>query len=164
MRPFDEYRDGGEKLLGKPEGVSTRHGYGSHLHAITKQTRCAYCEVDLTADYYRWLLLTRDHVVPERVARKLNIPKEFWQDCINLVLACSGCNGFANRWGGKPLDLPEFKRIEPRGEWTLKEFLKLRDRVFQDRSRRIAERRRIEMRVFDQKPWAVKEEPPGPKR
>ena len=70
MLPFDSYPNGGRRLR----------------------------ELDLFADYHRWLLLPVDHVVPAGVARGLEIPAAIYEDAINLVLACAGCNGFDNRY------------------------------------------------------------------
>ena len=59
---------------------------------------CAYCDVSLVDDYYHWLLMSVDHVVPSSEAKRLGIPVASYEDYINLVLCCSGCNGFGNRF------------------------------------------------------------------
>jgi hypothetical protein len=111
---------------------------------MTGQSVCAYCGVDLVGDYHRWLLLTVDHVVPAGESVRLGIPEDFYQDAINLVLACSGCNGFLNRY-----------RIdtEPAKDWTLEQFVALRDTVFAHRYGLVEARREQEVRLFESKPW-----------
>ncbi len=54
-------------------------------------------------------------------AIKLGVPREFYEDLCNHVLACSGCNGFDNRHA---IDRA------PQPTWSLPEFLSLCDRVF----------------------------------
>ena len=153
MEPFDRYRDGWKKpLCIKLPSDNCRHGYGLCLQQLTRETRCVYCGLDLTRDYHSWLLLCRDHVVPTRVARGLGIQEDFLADPINQVVACSGCNGFKNRWGGKRLP-PGFEDVKPHTPWTLGEFVKLRDRVFEARSKAIGERRENEKATFAEKRW-----------
>jgi len=152
MWPFDQYPKDERELFAKLPKGNCRHGYGLYIQRHTGITRCAYCRCDLTGDYYRWLLLTRDHVIPLSVATKLGIPHELAESLANQVLCCSGCNGFANRWGGKGLP-PEFKDVTRRDDWTKEEFLQLRNRVFEDRCRRIAKRRGEEIAFFERKPW-----------
>lgn len=144
--PFDSFPDGGKKRLGipKPGNASCRTGYGKSVQHLTGQTACAYCGVDLTTDYYRWLLLTVDHVVPRGVGTTAEIPTEFIEDAFNLVIACGGCNGFANhyKWKGE---------IPP--EWTDETFMELRDRIFQERKQAIEIRREKELALFATRPW-----------
>jgi hypothetical protein len=85
-----------------------------------------------------------DHVVPAGEARRLGIGRVFYEDAINLVLCCAGCNGFGNRYRCN---------VEPKMTWTLEEFLSLRDRVFEDRFSRISARRTTEIALFESKPW-----------
>lgn len=54
---------------------------------------------------------------------RLRIPPDYYKDFINLVLTCSGCNGFKNRYNACQ---------EPKADWTLEEFLGLRDNVFEE--------------------------------
>ena len=148
MRPFDAYPGCGLQLLGRPRGGDNcRHGYGLDLQRRTGQTGCAYCGLDLVADYHRWLLLSVDHVVPRGQASLLGIPSEYAEDIINLVLCCAGCNGFGNRY-----------RVvgAPRPSWSLTDFVALRDDVFDERSRTITERRRAEEAFFRSQPWKTR--------
>ena len=146
MLPFDSFPGGGRQLLGRPKAGSgsSRTGYGLSLQRMTGQSCCAYCGVDLTDNYYHWLLLTVDHVVPVGESVRLGISEDFYQDAINLVLACSGCNGFLNRYrcDGEPLSA-----------WTLDQFVALRDKVFAHRFDLIRARREQEVRLFENKPW-----------
>lgn len=144
VMPFDAYPHGGQQLLGRLSGGSARWGYGLRLQRITGQTRCAWCDVDLVANYYRWLLLSVDHVVPTSEAKRLGIPLEFSADSVNHVLACTGCNGFDNRYQGTQL---------PQETWTLEEFIALRDAVFRERLPRIAQRRARDLEFFESRPW-----------
>lgn len=146
MKPFDDYPGTGRELLGKlRKGWNCRHGYGVDLMTRTSQLRCAYCGVSLVDDYYHWLLMCIDHVVPIAEAKKLGVQDDFITDMINLVLCCIGCNGFGNRF--------DFTTVRQREKWTVKEFVKLRDRVFEQRKIGIGERRFEEMNYFDSRPW-----------
>jgi hypothetical protein len=149
--PFDEYPEGGRKRLGPPRNSDNcRHGYCRDFQRKTKQTRCAYCGVDLTHDYYRWLLVQLDHVIPVQEGLRLGIPQGLLEDATNRVLCCSGCNGFDNRYR------IEHEATHDAAYWEeneCHEFYQLRDRVFQERFRRIAQRRMEEMRFFDGRPW-----------
>ena len=87
MDPFDRYPNGGRVLLGRRAGDNARRGYALRLQQMTGQTCCTWCGVDLVCDYYHWLLLCLDHVVPTQEAIRLGIPLEFSDDYINLVLA-----------------------------------------------------------------------------
>ncbi len=133
MNPFHRYPQGGCVLLGRPrDNSNARHGQGRQLQQLTAQTPCAYCGVDLVADYYRWLLLSVDHVVLRGEANRLGIPPDYSEDFINLVVACAGCNGFGHRY---------VVQCMPKGDWSLDELLTLRDQVFADRFQQIADRR-----------------------
>ena len=150
MHPFDEYPGGGRTRLGRLRNTDNcRHGYGLDLQRKTKQKRCVYCGVDLTHDYYRWLLLNVDHVVPKGEGRRLGIPADMLEDASNKALCCSGCNHFDNHY--------EIRDVEPREEmaWTDDSFYDLRDRVFEERLHRVARRRAEEVGFFGGKPWEV---------
>src|SRR5947209_5141475 len=114
MSPFDAYPSGGQILLGKPKNqANCRYGYGLELQLLTGQTKCAYCQVSLIDDYYHWLLMSVDHVVPKGEALRLGVPLEYYEDFINLVLCCTGCNGFGNRYR---------LLYEPQPQWDLQNF------------------------------------------
>lgn len=142
--PFDAYPHGGRQLLGRRTGDNARWGYGLRLQRLTGQTSCAWCGVDLAVDYYRWLLLSVDHVVPSSEARRLGIPLAFSEDYLNLVVACSGCNGFDNQYRSGRI---------PQETWTLEEFVSLRDAVFLERLPRITQRRARDLAFFEGSPW-----------
>lgn len=146
MLPFDRYPSQGRKHLGRPApGTSSiRSGYGAALQRMTGQTTCANCGLDHTRDYNAWLLLTVDHVVPRQEAIRFGISIEFFEDAVNLMLACSRCNGYLNRYRNKG---------RPKATWTLEEFLPLRDLVFEDRHAQISVRRNAEKRLLDAQPW-----------
>lgn len=152
MEPFDRYPYGGRKLLGPPRtGDGTcRRGYGLSLMRKTGQTTCAHRGMNLVDDYRHWLLTAVDHVVPMSTLRQLDIPTEFGGDCINMVLACAGCNGFRNRYAVDLVLAP--KRSAP-DVWTLEDFLTLRDAVFAQRFEIIATRRQVEMAFFEERHW-----------
>jgi hypothetical protein len=94
--------------------------------------------------FEHWLLMSIDHVLPISEARRLGVPQRFVEDAINRVLCCSGCNGFDNRYRSSALAQPT---------WEFHEFLDLRDQIFIDRRRLIADRRRSEMTLFQSRPW-----------
>jgi hypothetical protein len=112
---------------------------------LTGESSCAYCGVSLVTDYHHWLLMSVDHVVPGGEARRVGIAAQLYEDAINLVLCCSGCNGFGNRYRC-------VAELQP--AWTLEEFLTLRDRIFAERFERIAARRAVEIALFESRPWA----------
>jgi hypothetical protein len=144
VMPFDAYPHGGRQLLGRRAGANARWEYGLRLQKLTGQTSCAWCGVDLVADYYRWLLLSVGHVVPASEAKRLGIPLAFSEDYVNHVLACAGCNSYDNRYRSTHI---------PREAWTLEEFVALRDAIFLERHPRIAQRRARELEFFESRPW-----------
>ena len=97
MRPFDQYPNDGSEIMRKMKGGNSRRGYGLELQILTGQTECAYCGVSLVDDFYHWLLLSVDHVIPQKESQRLGIPIEWFDSYSNLVICCSGCNGFDNR-------------------------------------------------------------------
>jgi len=145
MRPFDSYPKDEHQLRRPPKNLDNcRHGYGRDIQIRTGQTRCAYCGISLVDEYCHWLLMCVDHVVPTKEAERLSVPLDLANGLVNHVLACSGCNGFKNRHA-----VP----AEPQKEWTLEQFMKLRDETFLNRKTLIAERRAEEIAFFDSKPW-----------
>ena len=148
MKPFDDYPGQGREILGGPRDWTNCHwGYGLALMRHTGQTRCAYCGVSLVDDYYHWLLLTTDHAVPTSVGKQLHIPPTLMNDYINRVLSCAGCNGFRNVHSPK-VPVPEGTT------WTVDEFARFRDRVFEERLALVKRRREEEQGFFAGRPWA----------
>lgn len=102
-------------------------------------------------DYYYWLLLSMDHVIPTKECERLRLRVAWHHSFSNIVLACSGCNTFDN--GYKVL----WQRPRTADALTEDGFTALRDRVFkvfEERSARILERYRPAFRFFNQKiPW-----------
>ena len=145
MKPFDSYPDDGTLLLPKRKGGNSRHEYGLQLQRLTRQNTCAYCNVDLTADYYRWLLINVDHVIPESECKRLGIPEAWAQSLSNQVLSRAGCNLFDNRY--------QVEGLEPKESWTPEEFFVLRNKIFTEREQRIRVRREEEKAFFSSKPW-----------
>src|SRR5579871_3318066 len=139
MMPFDSYPDQGRKLLGPVRGSNARHDYGQALMRLSGQTRCAYCDTDLTATYEIWLTIVVDHVIPVSVCKSLGLPEDWCWDFLNMVLACSACNGFCNRYK------PQFPFEPPK---TLEGFCNLRDAIFAERKEQIASRHQEERRFF----------------
>ena len=127
-------------------GDGARRGYG-HWLVERGQTDCAYCGVSLVDDYYRWLLLTVDHVIPvseedKKSGHWLGIPRDWHESYSNIVLACSGCNGFRNR------NRYQVPGQEPKEIWTKAEVFELRDRVFHEKTNAIKQAREDEQRFF----------------
>ena len=145
MRPFDLYPNDGVSILPKMKLTNCRHEYGLKLQQLTKQTECAYCGVDLTSDFYRWLLLSVDHVIPVNECKRLGIPEDWAQSYSNVVLCCLGCNGFNNRY-----QIHNYNLIL---EWTPKEFFNLRNEVFNERKKIIGDIRAREISYFNSHPW-----------
>ena len=145
MEPFDTYPGDGQTLLPRRGGSNTRREDAPRLMRLTNQTSCAYCGVDLVGDYYRWLLTSLDHVVPAGQCKSMGIPDEWSDSFSNLVICCSGCNGFDNRY--------RIPWQEPAGKWTLASFFALRDRVFEERKLRIMSRRDEEVQLYKMRPW-----------
>lgn len=111
---------------------------------LTGQTRCAYCDMDLTKEYEKWLMLVVDHAVPYSVCKANQIPADLSKDYSNMVLACATCNGFCNRYK------PSFP-ITPVD--TDAAFYALRDKILEERRKLIAERREDERKFFNNAPW-----------
>ena len=144
MKPFDDYPQGGYTILPKLRGGNARRKYG-HWLVEHGQTFCAYCEMSLVDSYEHWLLLTVDHVIPvsekdRKEGHRLGIPQIWHESYSNIVLACSGCNGFRNRY--------EVSWQEQKESWEESDFFKFRDRVFQEKKALIEEARISEMRFY----------------
>ena len=140
MRPFDDYHGGGYTMLPKLKGGNARRDYG-HWLVERGQTSCAYCKMSLVDSYEHWLLLTVDHVIPVSEGRRLGIPKNWYESYSNIVLACSGCNGFRNRY--------EVSWREPKESWEESEFFEFRDRVFEEKAALIEAARNSETRFYN---------------
>jgi len=97
MLPFAMYPGGGRSRFRIVNDGNCRHGYCLRFMKKTGQRRCAYCGLDLTHDYYTWLLTCVDHVVPAGISDRLGISVDLREDGSNKVLACIGCNGFCNK-------------------------------------------------------------------
>jgi len=99
------------------------------VYKLNHRAVCAYCGVGLNDDFYRWLLIHVDHVVPAGEAKKRGIPRDWYEDKANRVLCCSGCNLQDNRF-----PVPE-QWVTPA---TWEEFVTFRDKIFAERRRRTA--------------------------
>ena len=144
--PFAAYPETEGELLRRHRGPeNARHGYGLYLQRLTGQHSCAYCGVSLVDTYQHWLLLSRDHVIPTSECKRLGVPVDWCESCSNMVLCCSGCNGFDNRYT-IPWD-------ESPDGWTLERFKELREKVFLDRKARILRRREEEIEFYNGRPW-----------
>ena len=141
MKPFDDY-PGGNSILQKMSGENARQGYGKWLMDNASQYSCVYCGVSLVDDYYHWLLLNVGHVIPAKECTRLGIPNEWHDSYTNIVLACSGCNLFENRYS------IGWQEPKATGMWTVPTFVSLRDQVFKERKERILKRRRDEVAFF----------------
>ncbi len=143
MKPFDGYPGGGYTILPKLKGGNARQEYG-HWLVENGQTSCAYCGMSLVDSYEHWLLLTADHVIPvsdkdRKEGHWLGIAKSWHESYSNIVLACSGCNGFRNRYTAPR---------EPGASWEESDFFEFRDRVFTEKAARISEARSHEIRFY----------------
>ncbi|HEX5323197.1 MAG TPA: hypothetical protein VFW40_05375 [Capsulimonadaceae bacterium] len=144
MMPFESYPCSGKVLLGRSASGNCRSGYGLDFQRKIGQTSCAYCGMSLVDTFEQWLQMALDHVVPASVCRGLGIHPEWYDDCINKVLACAACNTFGNRY--KP-------PAETACPTTLEAFCTLRDRIFADREERIETRRELERVYYEQRSW-----------
>ena len=77
----------------------------------------------------------------------MGIPKSWHESYSNIVLACSGCNGFRNRY--------QVSWQEPKESWKESEFFELRDRVFIEKATQISAARCNEMRFYNENVAAV---------
>jgi hypothetical protein len=145
MKPFETYPDDRMIVLPKMTGANCRHEYGLKLQQLTKQNKCAYCGIDLTSDYYKWLLLSFYHLIQVNECKRLGIKETWAQSYSNLVLCCLGCNSFSNRY-----QIQKYQRLP---EWTLQAFFNLRDAVFIERKKIIDNKRVTEMEFFSGRPW-----------
>lgn len=141
--PFESYPHQGRELLGRVGGGNCRHEYGLKFMQITKQTKCAYCGMNLTVTYENWLTMALDHVVPDKVCRNWGLPEQWREDCTNKVLCCRSCNEFDNRYQPKNSQRPS----------TLEDFYRLRDAIFIERHTNILKAHKRERAFFDQKLW-----------
>lgn len=139
--PFANYPSGGRRLLGEPssgELAPSRHGYGISVSRLCGMT-CAYCGRDLHSAYEDWLDTEVDHVIPSTTIKSLGYPKSWVGDFANLVICCSACNAFTNRF---PVNEPV--------PATVDEFLKLRDDVFRRKREHALSRHREERKYYEQ--------------
>ncbi len=142
MKPFDDYPGEGKAILKKMGRTNSRREDGLWLMKNAGQDRCAYCEVSLVDDYYHWLLLNVDHVIPASQCKRLGIPDGWHHSFTNTVLACFGCNLFDNHYS------IVWEEPKAANEWTELAFVSLRDKVFKERKERILKRRRDEVDFF----------------
>ena len=147
MKPFDEYPMAGHELIGPLDSIDNlSQGYWLDLQKRTGQTHCAYCGADLMSENHNnWWSMRVDRVISSAHATEIGIPAEFACDTINAVLCCSICYGLRSEYSA--IDEPQIKWNSPR----LEDFTDLRDRVFENRKRLIAERRAKENAVFENK-------------
>ena len=153
MNPFDDYPGRGDSILKKMGRANARREDGLWLMQNARQDSCAYCDISLVDTYHHWLLLNVDHVVPVRECARLGIPDGWRHSFTNAVLSCFGCNMFDNRYS------IEWQVPRVPDDWTVREFITLRDAVFRERHRRIGERRASEISFFQLK---VARSAPGP--
>ena len=150
MNLFAGYPKWGECDPRPLRGMSNcRHEYGLRLQQLTGQMRCAYCETSLVDTYEHWLLMAVDHVIPKKCVPKEQ--KEAWErwteTLYNVVLCCSGCNGFCNK---------SELRLPPTAPPSFEEFCRIRDDVFGIRSRQIRDRAAEERAFYESKPWELR--------
>ncbi len=144
--PFRSYPYGGRQWLGRTKHGICRRGYGLRHQRVTGQSACAYCGISLVDTYDHWLMMSYDHVIPSSICKALVIPQAWVDDIINRVLACSGCNGFRNRYQ------PQEHFACPT---NLDAFITLRDRVFADRRERILLSHKEDRQFYERRPWTI---------
>ena len=146
MLPFDKYPCQGRVLLrGIRDRNPARLPY-EILYQLTGLDACAYCGGSLLDPFERWQILQCDHVVPQKEGERLGIPTEWSEDLINIVLACSPCNGYDNKYRLPPgTALPQ----------SVQEFATLRDRVFEERKARILQSREEKRQHYETRPWEL---------
>ena len=142
MKPFDDYPGGGKRILKKMGRTNTRREDGLWLMENASQDSCAYCDVSLVDTYHHWLLLNVGHVVPARECARLGIPDGWHHSFTNAVHSCFGCSMFDNRYSVM------WQAPKAPYDWTVREFITLRDRVLRERYGRIGERSACEIRFF----------------
>ena len=86
---------------------------------------------------------------------RLGIPKSWHESYSNIVLACSGCNGFRNRY--------EVSWQEHRESWGESEFFEFRNRVFREKAALIEEARNSEMSFYSDRVVPAVEDSSGPR-
>lgn len=143
--PFDTYPGKGRILLKMRSGLNTRDKDAPEFIRLTRATHCVYCGEDMLGDFYHWLTIALDHVVPITVCKAIGIDESWCWDYANCVLSCGACNGFCNRY--KPST--ECAPSHP----TLAEFLDLRDRIFRERYELIRARREQAQVHYRSRPW-----------
>ena len=146
MEPFDQYPGGGRTLFGPVRGAICRRGYGLDFMRRTGQTACAYCGLDFSSSYEAWLTMALDHVVPASVCNNNGFPSGWSEDGSNRVLACAACNGFRNR----------YRPLEASCPTSLERFFDLRDQIFEERLRLIAESHALDRAFFESRPWETR--------
>jgi hypothetical protein len=154
-KPFDGYPEK-QSSLRPLKGEGCRRGYGADLMRTTSQRSCAYCEENLTEDYYRWLLVTTDHVVPTALCKKYDIKQR--ESMSNRVIACSGCNGFKNKYEPSEAVLTKLREGQ-KHSWEDPDFFALRTMVFEERRTQIKKRREEEIEVWKRRPWERQDHP-----
>jgi hypothetical protein len=115
----------------------------------TQQSLCAYCGLDFRACFANWLQMTRDHVIPLSWGKANKISDEWLGDYTSMVLCCSTCNTFNNRYR-----LPNDESLPT----SLQEYYDLRDRIFLIRKAIVLKRRNEAERFFNAE---VREFPTG---
>jgi len=106
MLPFDRYREGGRKLLGKNRHDDRcRTKYGPRVFRECG-TACVYCERELGASYDAWLGISVDHVIGQSAVKKYGYPADFIEDLANQVTCCRPCNEFVQDEFGIPKTPP----------------------------------------------------------
>jgi hypothetical protein len=142
--PFTSYPQHGCALLGRTSKGNCRHGYGLKFIRLTKQSRCAYCGLDLLSEYENWLNMALDHVVPRNACLEWDLPEDWCEDYSNRVLCCAACNTFRNRY----TPYQDFERPV-----TLEQFYDLRDAIFLQRKALIKQKHTEEREFFNSTPW-----------
>lgn len=143
MKPFDNYPEGGATILKKMGRNNARREDGLWLMLEAEQKTCVYCEISLVDDYYHWLLLNVGHVISPGECARLGIPTDWHHSFSNAVLTCSGCNTIDSVYQ------IEWQEPQKAQDWTAQQFIDLRDRVFEERKKRILERRDGEVSFFN---------------
>ena len=145
MMPFERTPTVAGSCSGECREETVDTSMDSGFRRLHMWTPAAYCAMSLVETYEQWLMMSVDHVVPTRTGQVFGIPDDWLADYANIVLCCSACNGFGNRYKLMP-DV-----VSPT---NLDDFFSIRDRVFSERKKLILLSHEKERAFYEKKPWS----------
>lgn len=84
-------------LMGYGRKIFERDGY-----------KCVYCDRKFRDDFWSWMLLTVEHVIPRNRINEEN--REFIKSEKNLKTACRVCNNISNKIDLEKFDNPDLEK------------------------------------------------------